>query len=430
MDRISSVDDIVSTYWDESCGMLGKNGMNRSASEFAFQEFLKESSVGGGRGKSRFHEERAVEEQRNGEEALLTRPGNSEFTPPMFASTEELRAMNNVVDSVAEDEAGGQLESAFNPLFLGMPDDGAKYYANFASGGTTDVGSGQEYDVFLKQKSMEIACAPASFSRANGDGTNRGLSVGAPPLTAFGIESSGASALPSVGQCASGGTPPQYPKSDGDASGKSRPITSSSEVSDDDEQDLLNQNLPRSELKRVKRMLSNRESARRSRRRKQAHLSDLEVQVSHLRNENTTLIQRLQEISHMHKEAAIDNRILKADVEALRAKVKMAEGMMAQRGQPGMADFNPESSFSFMTPYMTNDMDRSFSQPLGHSSMLRQDLQQGNHGGKMGCTPPNMQRGASVEHLQKRIRSGGSCNAPAWGGWEMDRPAMVQEHGV
>jgi hypothetical protein len=36
----------------------------------------------------------------------------------------------------------------------------------------------------------------------------------------------------------------------------------------------------------------------------------------------------------------------------------MAEGMMAQQGQPGMADFIPDSSFSFMTPYMTNDMDR------------------------------------------------------------------------
>ena len=32
-------------------------------------------------------------------------------------------------------------------------------------------------------------------------------------------------------------------------------------------------------------------------------------------------MQRLQEVSHMHKEASVDNRILKADVEALRAKV-------------------------------------------------------------------------------------------------------------
>ena len=68
-------------------------------------------------------------------------------------------------------------------------------------------------------------------------------------------------------------------------------------------------------------MLSNRESARRSRRRKQAHLSELEMQVAQLRMENTALVQRLQDISHKFQEAAIDNRVLKADCEALRAKV-------------------------------------------------------------------------------------------------------------
>lgn len=45
------------------------------------------------------------------------------------------------------------------------------------------------------------------------------------------------------------------------------------------------------------------------------------LQVAQLRVENTTLMQRLQEITHMHKDASVDNRILKADVEALRAKV-------------------------------------------------------------------------------------------------------------
>ena len=35
MDRASSVDDIVSTFWDEA-----SIGMNRSPSEFAFQDFL------------------------------------------------------------------------------------------------------------------------------------------------------------------------------------------------------------------------------------------------------------------------------------------------------------------------------------------------------------------------------------------------------
>ncbi|KAL4625781.1 hypothetical protein ACB092_05G049000 [Castanea dentata] len=73
------------------------------------------------------------------------------------------------------------------------------------------------------------------------------------------------------------------------------------------------------------RMLSNRESARRSRRRKQAHLTELETQVSQLRVENSSLLKRLTEINQKYSDAAVDNRVLKADVETLRAKVKMAE---------------------------------------------------------------------------------------------------------
>ncbi|CAN4076830.1 unnamed protein product [Withania somnifera] len=72
-------------------------------------------------------------------------------------------------------------------------------------------------------------------------------------------------------------------------------------------------------------MLSNRESARRSRRRKQAHLTELETQVSQVRGENSSLLKRFTDISQKYNEAAVDNRVLKADVETLRAKVKMAE---------------------------------------------------------------------------------------------------------
>lgn len=46
-------------------------------------------------------------------------------------------------------------------------------------------------------------------------------------------------------------------------------------------------------------------------------------QVAQLRVENTTLIKRLTEIGQKYNEAAVDNRILKADVEALRAKVRI-----------------------------------------------------------------------------------------------------------
>ncbi|XP_021744154.1 basic leucine zipper 9-like isoform X1 [Chenopodium quinoa] len=79
------------------------------------------------------------------------------------------------------------------------------------------------------------------------------------------------------------------------------------------------------DVKRQRRMVSNRESARRSRRRKQAHQQELEVQVEQLGLENTTLFKQLNEAAQQLREATTNNRVLKSDVEALRAKVKLAE---------------------------------------------------------------------------------------------------------
>ncbi|KAK6137177.1 hypothetical protein DH2020_029074 [Rehmannia glutinosa] len=79
------------------------------------------------------------------------------------------------------------------------------------------------------------------------------------------------------------------------------------------------------DIKRIK-----RESARRSRRRKQAYLADLEQQAEQLRGENASLFKQLGDASQQFKDATTNNRVLKSDVEALRAKVKLAEDMVAR----------------------------------------------------------------------------------------------------
>lgn len=101
-------------------------------------------------------------------------------------------------------------------------------------------------------------------------------------------------------------------------------------------------------------MVSNKESARRSRNTKQDHLTELEQQVCNFFNkienllnpfiknarfkscvcvcvcvfkvgqlceEYTTLFKQLTSGSQQFKDASTNNRVLKADVEALRAKV-------------------------------------------------------------------------------------------------------------
>ncbi|XP_010542865.1 PREDICTED: basic leucine zipper 10 isoform X2 [Tarenaya hassleriana] len=104
---------------------------------------------------------------------------------------------------------------------------------------------------------------------------------------------------------------------------------SSREYSDDDDElegdTETTGHLGPEDVKRARRMLSNRESARRSRRRKQEQMSELETQVSQLNVEHSSLLKQLSDVNHKYDEAAVGNRILKADIETLRAKVKMAE---------------------------------------------------------------------------------------------------------
>ncbi|XP_022132260.1 basic leucine zipper 9 isoform X2 [Momordica charantia] len=83
-------------------------------------------------------------------------------------------------------------------------------------------------------------------------------------------------------------------------------------------------------LKRIRRMISNRDSARRSRKRKQAHLAELETQVKQLKGENETLFNQLLDASQQYRDANTNNRVLKSDVDALRAKVKLAEDTLAR----------------------------------------------------------------------------------------------------
>ncbi|NP_001238020.1 bZIP transcription factor bZIP16 [Glycine max] len=106
---------------------------------------------------------------------------------------------------------------------------------------------------------------------------------------------------------------------------------SSREPSDeDDEAGPCEQSTNAIDMKRLRRKVSNRESARRSRRRKQAHLADLEWQVERLRLENANLFKQLTDASQQFRDADTNNRVLKSDVEALRAKVKLAEDMVTR----------------------------------------------------------------------------------------------------
>lgn len=407
MEHSSSVDDLVGTFWDESPPSAKiPAALNRSSSEWSFQEFLKDNLPAGPLKlrpacKSRFLQD--PERQEQGCE------------PEPFLRAAELRLYPRSEDPSAA------VEGALNPLFSGLRDEKlipAPDPTTIAASGGVAGSYPEEYECFLKHK-LEMACAAVAMTRVNARGARAGSRAKS--------HTSGSA----KGRASPGGVAQTPAKSDVEV-GRSRPISSGSDVSEDEEHDNGgNGKAPSGDIKKVKRMLSNRESARRSRRRKQAHLSELEMQVAQLRAENTALVRRLQEISHKFQEAAIDNRVLKSDCEALRAKVNMAaRDLMARHGQMGGGQYVLDPSLGYLS--MPYDMGQGVSDEPGQYHMQHHEGRQGGGGvgSKMGRTP-SMQRVASLEHLQKRIRSGVSCHSPSWNSYlEMEGPAMVEQHDI
>ncbi|KAJ6919372.1 ocs element-binding factor 1-like [Populus alba x Populus x berolinensis] len=71
------------------------------------------------------------------------------------------------------------------------------------------------------------------------------------------------------------------------------------------------------DLRKRKRMLSNRESARRSRMKKQKHLDDLTGQLGQLARENNEILTRMNAISQLYMHIEAENSILRAQMVEL-----------------------------------------------------------------------------------------------------------------
>ncbi|CAH8311612.1 unnamed protein product [Eruca vesicaria subsp. sativa] len=95
-------------------------------------------------------------------------------------------------------------------------------------------------------------------------------------------------------------------------------MLSNNSTSDEDHQ---HQSIIVLDERKQRRMLSNRESARRSRMRKQRHLDELWSQVIRLRNENNCLIDKLNRVSETQGSVLKENSKLKEEASELRQLV-------------------------------------------------------------------------------------------------------------
>ncbi|KAL9142589.1 hypothetical protein ABFS82_14G179700 [Erythranthe guttata] len=417
MDRVFSVDEISGQFWSSHAppppsfllhddadvdqhSSSKTMGMNRSSSEWAFQRFLQEAAAA--------------------------------------SSSDHINTAAVQRDDVVQIEANSNFKN----------DNPPRQIAAAAVGPPPNIPvDSEEYQAFLKSR-LELACAAVALSRAtNGKAQESAAAVsdvGSQASNSSQYKANGVSLLKTQEKDSGGavGVPP-VPAISRKSAVQVRSTTSGSsrDQSDDDEADGetdTNQNKDPTDAKRTRRMLSNRESARRSRRRKQAHLTELETQVSQLKVENSSLLKRLNDISQKYNEAAVDNRVLKADVETLRAKVKMAEetvkrvtglnpllqamSEISTMGVPSFANSPSDTSADAAVPVqddpnavpVQDDPKKHYyyQPPCNNNNnnvvLTNETVQNGvidipPAKNKMGRSV-SMQRVASLEHLQKRIR--------------------------
>ncbi|XP_057962977.1 basic leucine zipper 9-like [Malania oleifera] len=127
---------------------------------------------------------------------------------------------------------------------------------------------------------------------------------------------------------------PTHQLKGGDSQARGATSGPSHEQSDDEVAEIeagpCEQSTDPTDYRRLKRMFLSRESARRSRRRKQQHLQGLESEVEQLRGENASLFKQLTNATHRFRNVFTNNQVLRSDADALRAEVKLAEDMVAR----------------------------------------------------------------------------------------------------
>ncbi|GLJ40167.1 hypothetical protein SUGI_0823820 [Cryptomeria japonica] len=138
-----------------------------------------------------------------------------------------------------------------------------------------------------------------------------------PPSIAIEAAVVAAAAAPKLGMQGKGG---QLQES---SSGQSQANSASEEAEEQHNNSLI------IDERKQRRMLSNRESARRSRMRKQKHLDELRAQVAHMRAENRQMMSRFEIVSRSYNQLLEENRVLKSQTFELSHQLQQLHEALA-----------------------------------------------------------------------------------------------------
>ncbi|XP_047321712.1 bZIP transcription factor 11-like [Impatiens glandulifera] len=95
-----------------------------------------------------------------------------------------------------------------------------------------------------------------------------------------------------------------------------------------------------------KRMISNRESARRSRMRKQKHLDDLTAQLARTRKENNQMIAAISSTTQLYINVETDNSILRAQMAELTQRLDSLNEIITLLNSTTTGSFGSKDQYS------------------------------------------------------------------------------------
>ncbi|KAL0376367.1 UNVERIFIED_CONTAM: bZIP transcription factor 53 [Sesamum calycinum] len=149
----------------------------------------------------------------------------------------------------------------------------------------------------------------------------------------------------------------------------SRKLISNSSSSEDDE----NRYAKITDEKKRKRMISNRESARRSRMKKEQHIKDLNDQVTYFRSRSSEMVQKINEIERRYMAVESENRILRMQTEELKKRLELMEEVLVSYQGSGHHDVSDEmensDEFSVME-YLQDPLLKPWLQPTFQSQTV------------------------------------------------------------
>ena len=103
--------------------------------------------------------------------------------------------------------------------------------------------------------------------------------------------------------------------------------------------------------KKMKRMISNRESARRSRIKKEKHMKDLNDQIFYLSRKKDEMVAKIERIAKGHAAMEMNNMVLRSQKQELEKRLEYAKSVVCGDGFVQVQDpwMQPSNSMPVMS---------------------------------------------------------------------------------